>query len=209
MKVDTPWFGRIRDKKQLSVFADRTVSKGPWARMLPKAIQEFNTLSGSLKLGMTLQATSDKPAPGENDFGGADIWFAAGGKFTFETSGEKTEVSLISTTATEGRCNTLAWDFGHGAQIRKALILVPPTPRAQTRLAGDPVLLVIAVHEFIHALGLGSHATGDLFEGVQQLRAGAPNKPGDDRVEVGTKLLPPLFLSPATIGRINLLWPTP
>ena len=207
-KPDTPWFDRARNARQLSVFPGKTVAKGVWARVFPIALAEFN----NLKLGVTLHPSTDPPHEGEYDFAGADIRFEAGEKLEFKASGEKRNVSLGPLD--KGDTETLAWDFGKGAQIRKAFVLMKPNPLADNapRRVGDGVLMCFAVHEFIHALGLGEHTPGggDLLQDVPDLRCGAPNKPDDDRLEViGGKRLPPLFLLGSTIGRIQALWPSP
>ena len=113
-----------------------------------------------------------------------------------------------------GHTRALAWDFGKGAQIRKACILMKPNPLADDFpwRVGDGALMCWGVHEFIHALGLGEHTQGggDLLQEFPALWTGARNKPDDDRLEVnGGKRLSPLFLLSSTIGRIHALWPSP
>jgi hypothetical protein len=211
-KPDTPWFDRVRSTRQLSIFPGSTVTRGVWAGVFPKALTEFNKLSSQLKLGVTLGPSTDAPDEAENSFAGADIRFEAGEKFEFKASGQKIVVSLEPLV--RGHTQTLAWDFGKGAQIRKAFILMKPNPLADDfpRRVGDGVLTCFAVHEFIHALGLVEHTQGggDLLQEIPDLRTGARNKPDDDRLEVnGGKRLPPLFLLGSTIGRIQALWPSP
>jgi hypothetical protein len=209
---DTPWFDRIRDARKLSVFAGDTVKRGPWPRVFPIVIREFNKLSSSQKLGVTLGTSNDPPDQAENSWAGADIRFEAAEKFEFKASGQKVQISIEPSV--RGHTRTLAWDFGKGAQIRKACILMKPNPQADDfpRRVGDAVLMCFAVHEFIHALGLDGHTPGggDLFQDVPQLRTGARDKPDDDRLEVnGAKRLPPLILLPSTVGRVQKLWPSP
>lgn len=212
----TPWFDRIRNTGQLSVFVGPNASKGHWARVAPKAITECNRLFSNAKLNITLVPSTTQPATEENDFGGADVEFeAGGGNVKFKVSGQDVTLSLTA-SQTEGRTRTVAWDFGQGPKIRKAIILVPSTPQALrdlptpvSRLAGDPVLLCIAVHEFIHAIGLANadHTPDDIFNGSPSLLVGDQNKPDDDRVTVGTTKFPPILLAAATIRKIKQIWP--
>lgn len=211
-KPDTPWYDRARTAGQLSVFAGPTLKKLAWARILPKAITEFNTLANQLNFGVTLVASSDAPEEDDNSFGGADIRFEAGDQIQVKMSGQDVNIKLGPLEG--GHTETLAWDFGKGAQIRKACILMKPKPMADPfhRLVGDGVLTTTAVHEFVHALGLHEHTLngGDLMQDIPQFRAGAKDKPNDDKLEVnGGKQLPPNFLLPATITRVQTLWPKP
>jgi len=207
-KPDTGWYDRAKNAQKLSVFS--SLSKGLWGPLFPRVITDFNAFSTQLKLGVSLTTATAAPDEAENSFGGADILFVAGDKFEFKASGQKDQVTIGPLE--QGHTRTLAWDFGKGAQNRKACILMRANPTTGGRTIGNPCLIAFAIHEVVHALGLVEHTPngGDLFEATPQLRAGAKNKPDDDKFEVnGGKTIPPLFLLGTTIARIQKLWPTP
>ena len=95
-----------------------------------------------------------------------------------------------------------------------------PVGQQKRREAGDPIKLVMAVHELIHACGLDHHASWtdpDLFSAMMN-DAPDPNDPAKDREEVGSKngkyIYEPdaqkgLFLSGETVARITNLWLLP
>jgi hypothetical protein len=210
-KPDTPWFDRVRNARQLSIFPGSTVTRGVWAGVFPKALAEFNKLSSQLKLGVTLGPSTDAPDEAENSFAGADIRFEAGEKFEFKASGQKIVISLEPLV--RGHTKTLAGDIGKGAQIRKAFILMKPNPLADDfpRHVGDGVLMCFADHKFIHALGLAEHTQGGRpVTGYPGSSDRCSKQARRCRLEVdGGKRLPPLFLLGSTIGRIQVLWPSP
>jgi hypothetical protein len=212
MPPDREWYDRARDGRQLTVFAGATLKKSLWAGLFPRVIADFNTFSNQQKLGVTLTQSPTAPAEAENDFSGADIRFEAGNTFQFKAAGQ--DITVAIDPLVQGKTRTLAWDFGKGAQIRKACILMRARPMADDfpRVIGDPCLIAFAIHECIHAIGLNDHTPGggDLLEEIPQLRTGARDKPNDDTFEVkGGKRIPPLFLLSATLVRIQKLWPPP
>jgi len=101
----------------------------------------------------------------------------------------------------------------------KAFIYVPAAPltgkHANGRVVGDPVKLVIAVHEMIHACGLvenDEHSVDDIFS-WPQLHAGNqpnddfPGKPGEPPgTGHSTVDMPPLFLKTETATKVRDLW---
>ena len=209
---DRQWYDRARTAHQLTVFAGDTLKSSLWAGLFPRVIAEFNAFSSQLKFNVTFTQSQTAPAEAENDFSGADIRFEAGDSFQFKAAGQSLTVTIDPLV--QGKTRTLAWDFGQGAQIRKACILMRAKPMADDfpRVIGNPCLVAFAIHECIHAIGLNDHTPGggDLFEEVPQLRTGARDKPDDDKFEVkGGQRIPPLFLLPATLVRIQRLWPSP
>jgi hypothetical protein len=208
--VDIPWWDSIRNRRQLTVFCGKTVAKNSWTGVINKSITDFNTLSGTLKLGVTLATSSSQPAEGTDDFGGADIWVEAEEKFTFKVAGQevKSEIGIL----VKGDTHRLAWDFGNGPRMRKATVLMKPLPKVDTHRGrvGDNVLVCFTVHEFIHAIGLDDHTSGggDVFQEIPDVSSG-PN-PADDKMMVfGGQKLPPIILKGTTVNRIQTLWPSP
>jgi len=208
--VDIPWWDSIRQRGQLTVFLGDTVRKQSWTGIIKNSIKEFNTLSSSVTLGVTFALSSDHPEKPENSFGGADVWVEAAEKFDFELSGQTIHAAI--TPSVKGDTHRVAWDFGRGAMMRKATILMKPQPAVDLHggRVGDGVLTCFTVHEFIHAVGLDLHTDGggDVFQ--QQPDVSADRNPANDRMLVsGGKTLPPIFLKGTTINRIKALWASP
>jgi hypothetical protein len=204
----TPWDDPIKKTKTLTVFPGSSVSGGSWASVFASAIQEFNNLSNTHKLGVSLSQSATAPDP--SGVGGADVQFEAGnGTVNFTSFGQTISVT-VNGDALGGDTQQVKLVFGSIQKIAKAFIVVPATPKVNAnppRNVGDGVKLVIAVHELIHACGLSNqdHNLDDLFNGFPQVRAGS--KPQDDKIEVNqNKRLPPLFLSAKTAGVIQANW---
>jgi len=214
------WLESIRSTRQLSVFPGGTLA-GSWPAVFDSALQEFNKLSSALGLGVTLTRSA---TPVNRFLTGANVQFeAATNAFTFENTfwGPQT-VSLTGSTAkTRPLPSTSA-----GGRLGQALILVPlapkvlagPTGQRTLREAGDPIKLVIAVHELIHACGLDDSdhtplGDPDVFVSPLVDDADAVD-PAKDREDAGTKngvaiKLPPLLLSAQTAVKIQALWLLP
>jgi hypothetical protein len=210
----------IRSKCQLSVFPGSSLS-GSWPAVFSSALQEFNKLAGALGLGVTLTRSA---APVNPFLTGANVQFeAAINSFTFNDTfwGPQT-VSLTGSTA---KTRPLPSSI-NGGRLGQALILVPtapkvlagPTGKRTLREAGDPIKLVIAVHELIHACGLDNSdhtplGDPDVFVGTP-VDDPDPADPGKDREDVGTKngvpvKLPPVIMSAKTAIKIQALWLLP
>ncbi len=207
--MGTAWEAPIQRAKRLGVFTGSSMGSGAWAGIAANAIREFNNLSTTHSLGVTLGAVTTPPDP--SGVGGADVQIEAGnGTVNFTTFGQQVSVA-ISGTGLSGDTRQVKIVLGGIAHIAKAFIVVPATPTINAnppRAVGDPVKLVILVHELLHACGLsnGDHNPDDLFSGFPQARSGSG--PADDRIEVNQqRRLPPMFLTPATAGKVKALWP--
>jgi hypothetical protein len=214
------WLESIRGNRQLSVFPGGSLA-GSWPTVFNSALQEFNKLSGSLGLGVTLTRST---APVNRFLTGANVQFeAAVNAFTFNDTflGPQT----VSLTGSAAKTRPLP-SASNGGRLGQALILVPlapkvlagPTGQRTLREAGDPIKLVIAVHELIHACGLddSDHTPlGDPDVFVSPIVDDAdPVDPAKDREDAGTKngvhvKLPPIILSPQTALKIQFLWLVP
>jgi hypothetical protein len=179
--------------------------------VFPNAIAEFNKLSAAQSLGVTLTVATAPPDP--NGSGGADVQFqTASGKATFTSFGQPFSLT-VNGDAVHGHTQIIKTVFGTVERVAKAFIFVPSTPRSGakgSRVVGDGVKLLIAVHELVHACGLSNadHSAlsdPDLFIGIPSLSSGS--NPADDKVDVGNQtLMPPLALSSATAGVIKQNW---
>jgi hypothetical protein len=208
--MDIPWLKNVKNTRQLSVFPGRSLTAS-WARVFGSALQEFNKLSSAHGLGVTLTQSATPPTAALT---GANVQFeATNGAVTFDSFVGPVTVSL-SGSGTAGR--TVSVGSPSSGRLGQSFVCVPTTPHVfapggKLREAGDPIKLVIAVHELIHACGLDEHTSlsdPDLFVAV--LSDVPDNDPAKDQEDVGSgKKVPPLFLSKQTVARIQLLWLLP
>jgi hypothetical protein len=90
----TPWIDKVKKSKQLTVFPTSAVKRGRWAGVFTNALQEFNRISTTMKLGVTL-AQSTVP-PETNGLGEADVNFdVAGGKADFTVMGKEFSLNVM------------------------------------------------------------------------------------------------------------------
>jgi hypothetical protein len=219
-----PWPDDIKKKCQLTIGFDASIGKAVWDRVFKDAIFEFNKLSNTHKLGVTF-ITTDDPAKANVEAR------AASGDFEFEYPPDVPKQTIrFDGKGAHGLCKPLLSEFigrSRVAEYRmaKAIIYVPTNPMGadggKLRAVGDPVKLVIAVHELIHACGLvdnKEHSVDDVFC-WPQLRMG--EKASEDRVGTlgeeytfgnpprtghRTVDMPPLFLTKDTIEKVQKLW---
>jgi hypothetical protein len=219
-----PWPDDIKKKGQLTIGFDASIGKAVWDRVFKDAIFEFNKLSNTHKLGVTF-STAD-------DLARANVEArAASGDFEFEYPPDVPKRTIrFDGKGTHGLCKPLLGEFTGRSRVpeyrmAKAVIYVPANPMGpdggKLRAVGDPIKLVIAVHELIHACGLiddKEHSVDDVFC-WPQLRMG--EKASEDRVgtlgeeytfgnppRIGhrTVEMPPVFLENETIQKIQKLW---
>jgi hypothetical protein len=221
----TPWTASVKKTQQLTVFPTDTVTKGPWGSVFTSAIQEFNRLSTTMKLGVTL-VVSQTP-PDTKSIGGANVQFdALNGSASYTVLGKDLKSSSVDGSGLSALTEPVRWQRDNGdKELIKAFIFMPLAPtitavkdakasKTAQRDAGDPVKLFIAVHEFVHACGLDNHdhspeTAPDVFVGQPQPEAGAMDKPDDDRLRLrlDPKLTaPPIFLTTRTAGLIQKNW---
>jgi hypothetical protein len=206
----TRWRDDIRNSGQLSVFPGPKVTGGKWDAVFNDALKQFNTLSSSLHLGVTLKKSVTPPDP--TGPGGADVVFEAGsGTVSFMSDGQQFSVTTAGNDI-RGDTTTAGVQFGTGpVRLTKAFILVPITPQisAKGREVGDGLKLVIAVHELIHACGL-ANADHDLGVFFSPMNPVFDKNPANDKFQGGTsQMMPPIFLSPKTVTAIQSLWVGP
>lgn len=223
-----PWLVAIKETRRLTIGFDASLGTAGWERVFTNAITEFNTLSTRLRLGVSFVRAED---PGRANVEAR----ASRGDFEFEYPPQIPKKTIrFDGTSAHGLCKpllTLVSERGRAEQFKlmKAFIYVPASPltdrNAKSRVVGDPVKLVIAVHEMIHACGLvddKEHSVDDIFS-WPQLRVGAqasedrlgtkgaaitfPGKPGEPpRHGYSTAEMPPLFLKDETATKVRNLW---
>jgi hypothetical protein len=210
-----PWLSSVQTAKKLTVFPSPDLKKWNWDAVFSQALTEFNALSSKNSLGVTLTASSNPPDT--QGYGGANVQFSIGnGTITYTAFGSTTSDTLNG-NATAGTTKTVSDQSPTGAiRIAKAFTFVPATPRFAghgSRIVGDPVKLVIAVHELFHACGLenADHSSGpaneDVFSTAGTLMQGASSAQDKVQLPSGQTKIPPLFLSSATVNLIKAIWP--
>jgi hypothetical protein len=217
-----PWEDPIRNSSQLTVFPTAALTRSFWSRIFTQSIAEFNRLSTAASLGVTLVQSATAPDPNTDAGANIQVDIAAG---TARARGLGVDINEpFSATGVHGLTKVLSRSFGSGPlRVAKCFVFVPSNPTGNTprgsRLIGDPVKLLIMVHEFVHAAGHldnsehSPESDPDVFIGTPiaspQLDVGS--RPADDRVRVGTSpnftRLPPLNLSARTAGLIKPNWP--
>lgn len=226
-----PWVDEVKKTRKLTIALDESIGKLSWAKAFKNGIDRFNEFSTQTwKLGVTYEETAN--ATTANVVAQAKV-----GGFRFGWSNDKHKLDekdmKFDGESVHGLCSMLYGNVENPAtkaietRLVKAFIFVPGKPLTSgkgSRLIGEPVRLVIAVHEMIHACGLGDehHTTDDVFSWP---RSRFENEdPNDDRVEVYTgqrkeviiagqkrsapvmASMPPIFLNKPTQDKIRALW---
>jgi len=88
------------------------------------------------------------------------------------------------------------------AEVRLPVKVTINTPQG-VRDAGPGVLEVIAGHEFVHALGHGSH-NSQLMGQTMYKEIG--DSPAGDKLKAGSVKMPPLMLSAQSISDLKAIW---
>jgi len=224
-----PWIDAVKQAGQLTIGFDASLARAGWDGVFRNAITEFNKLSTAHNLGVTFVQTQDLQAANVEAR-------AARADFEFEYPPHIAKKKIAFDGAeVHGLCKPLLTQVRNRRtradelKLMKAFIYVPAAPltdkKTRGRVVGDPVKLVIAVHEMIHACGLvenNEHSVDDIFS-WPQLRVG--NQPNDDRLATlggtitfpgkpgepprtghSTIDMPPLFLKTETATKVRDLW---
>jgi len=209
--MPSPWIDPVRQSGQLSIFLGKTATGGGWSTSFTTAIARFNALANLLNFGVTFSASNAPPDP--NGLGGADVAFEAGnGQVSFTALGQPFS-RQVDGNALAGNTYTVSTSSGGGDRIAKAFIFVPATPRsanAKSRVVGEGVKLVIAVHELIHACGLSNadHSPAskpDVFYGYPTIDVGPAAAADRIRLPDG-RTMPPVWMANETARLIQGIW---
>lgn len=224
-----PWLDDIKKTGKLTIFIDDSIGRAGWGQVFKNAIAEFKRLAREHKLGVTLVPLADK------NKANVEARAVAGDKIEFSYPPEKiNETIVFDSTKPHGLTRAImipVLDATKVEQLRvaKAFVHVPAAPmrnrNGKPSPVGDPVKLVIAVHELIHVCGLvnnSEHSVDDVFcwpnlfirDKPGDDRVGTlggqytfPGKPGEpDRVGHRTVEMPPVFLKRETAEKIRKLW---
>ena len=226
-----PWGSWIKKTGKLTLAIDESIGKQGWAKAFEEARTKFNDLSTQTwKLGVTFELTDNQTTA--NVVAQAKI-----GDFSFSYKDANYEMKdtpmKFDGQSVHGLCTPLYGDEknpvtkAYESKLVKAFIFVPAKPHitdGKSRLVGEPVKMVIAFHELIHACGLGDghHTADDVFSWPRaKFNTDDPN---EDRVETFTGqrqdvviagrtisqpvvvAMPPVFLNKPTQDKIRALW---
>jgi hypothetical protein len=231
-----PWLDHIRQTGRLAISFHDSLGKAGWVQVFKDAIVEFNKLSSSHQLGVTFVREDDpKKANVEARAARGNFKVEYPPDFPYDIPPEVRDKTIpFDGGKAHGYCKPLLTIVKDRAQVEhykvvQAYIYVPAAPmedrNGKPSPVGDPVKLVIAVHELIHACGLvdnKEHSVDDVFC-WPTLRMG--NKPSEDRVgtlgetytfpgkpgepdRVGRRIveMPPIFLKKETADKVRKLW---
>jgi len=167
-----PWEDRTKKTGKLTIMIDDSIGQHGWAKAFKDGIAKFNELSTQTwKLGVTFETTDNamranvvaQAKVGDFNFGYKDPWWTMEEK-PYKFDGDSVHglcLPLHGPVRNRGK---------HVDEIRlvKAFIFVPAKPHTQgsnSRMVGEPVKLVIVVHELIHACGPDNdhHTDNDVF----------------------------------------------
>jgi hypothetical protein len=190
-----PWISSVKDTKKLTVYNDLS---GKWANIFHLALESFN------KLGLIVKVAKEKDKEQANV-----VMKLASGAATYTY--DNTDYShAFSGTGLHGYTMQLSRD----GKMEKAVVFLPETPQTSggyingklvVESVSQDIMLGIAVHELIHACGLENkdHADNGIFYfplAVSGKKLIVPEKGKNN------KPMPPLFLSPLTVGKVQSLW---
>ena len=170
------------------------------------AIQAFNDLMGKHAIRLTLRPVDRAPTSP----GGALIAVYHVPGYLEVSVGKVTERVTLPATANFGdtRAN------GHDGHLEIAACFLPTGPLISTppgpRPSGRPILVGLAVHEFLHAAGLDQddHSPSGIFQAHPQVGFGA--SPDQDYFIGNPKgaptLMPPFFLHAEATRKLREVW---
>ena len=226
MGTPIPWLDEVKRTSKLTIALDPSIGQQGWAKPFQDGVAAFN----ALRLGVTYELTSDQA--------NANVVAQAktgNFKFSYDDGRYKMEEKeyTFDGKSLHGHCSMLFGDVRNRAtrsyelRMIRAFIFVPAKPHtdgAKSRIVGDPVKMVVAVHEMVHACGLDDHhhTVDDVF--CWPKAKYDPKNPDDDRVEAFSGRretvmiagkpslqsvmvsMPPIVLNGPTQEKIRRLW---
>jgi hypothetical protein len=198
--ADISWIAPVRESKQLNI--DTSGTSGVWAQAVAAAMKEMNALFA--RHAVMVKLSSEGPA--------TVVLGLSDGQYKFDVQGSEMSGTLRSDIL-HGATRSIDRLTGASNRHReKAYVFLPSSPRVPgpgtSRVVGEPVMRVIAAHEFLHALGLDTHDSSmkGLLASSWSLNQGrSSNK--DSVSPFGSRTeFPPLSLSADTVRRLKALW---
>jgi hypothetical protein len=223
-----PWSDPIKSTGKLTIFPTSDVTTGSWGPIFQQALQEFNRLSNSNKLGVEIVEAKTPPDP--NSEAGTNAQFDVGSGTVSGKQFGREFSEPFSSSETHGFTKCFFMQYGSNPLvIVRGLVFVPKAPTVHgpgndkypygpLRLIGDPLKVFIAVHEFIHLVS-GMNNNDHSPDNDPDVFLGPPpasptldpgKKPADDKFRVGSypnyKRFPPLTLTARTVQLIQKAW---
>ena len=221
-----PWRDEVKRTGKLTLALDPSIGQHGWAKPFQDGVAVFN----ALRLAVTYELTTDQAKANV-------VAQAKTEKFKFgyddgEFKKEEEEYAFDGTSV-HGHCSVLSGNVrnrttrSYELRVIRAFIFVPAKPSAapfRRGIVGDPVKMVVAVHEMVHACGLDNdhHTVDDVF--CWPKPSYDAQDPDKDRVEAYTgrrenKMIagkpvphpvmismPPIVLNGPTQEKIRRLW---
>jgi len=230
MGAPIPWRDEVKRTSKLTIALDPSIGQHGWAKPFQDGVAAFNALAAQVRLGVTYELTNDQA--NANVVAQAKTTTFKFGYDDGEFKKEEEEYKFDGTSL-HGHCSMLSGEVrnrttrSYELRMIRAFIFVPAKPRAdpvRRGIVGDPVKMVVAVHEMVHACGLdnGHHTVDDVF--CWPKAKYDPKNPDDDRVEAfsGRRedviiagktvpqpvmvAMPPIVLNAPTQEKIRRLW---
>ena len=226
MGAPIPWRDEVKRTGKLTLALDPSIGQHGWAKAFQDGVAAFN----GLRLAVTYELTTDQAKANV-------VAQAKTEKFKFgyddgEFKKEEEEYAFDGTSV-HGHCSMLSGNVrnrttrSYELRMIRAFIFVPAKPSAapmRRGIVGDPVKMVVAVHEMVHACGLDNdhHTVDDVF--CWPKPSYDAQDPDKDRVEAYTgrrenKMIagkpvphpvmismPPIVLNGPTQEKIRRLW---
>lgn len=172
------WTPLIRKTGKLRIILDKSIA-GSWTLPMRGAIAIFNMYSVNQKFGVVFEETLDPKA--------AQVQFSS-------LPGNDLHGSMTPIRESHDLDDPNPVDL-----LARAIIRVPAAPLiggSSSRPVGDPLKLMLALHELIHACGLSDadhtlSANPDAFATGFSVSAGKAGNGVDDQFQLGSIKLPP------------------
>jgi hypothetical protein len=193
-----PWLDSIRQTHKLTIFIAQNATV--LAPILGTAITRFNALSQSLSLNVTYETSQTAPDP--NNLDGANVQLAlANGNYTFKGLGADGS-GFLAADARKGVTRFVTGGSSQDARLAKAFIFLPANIQVH-----DFMKICMTVHEMLHATGLdNAEHTGDADPDIF-CSSLTPAGPGVQCGLFANRVMPPIWMTPQTAGKIKPLWP--
>lgn len=207
----TPWIDSIKRTGRLAINLEPLPTG--WREVFEDAVAVFNRLSRQHGCGVQFERVRNRPG---RPAASANVDVMTGnGNVTIEFGGMTYPVT-VEGSSLHGREFSLK--SANGSGLEYACIVVPSQPLVTNGLtgvvreAGRPIKLVIAVHELVHACGLGGddHSPRGVFQAYP--RATVETTPSGDWIDSGEYRnnlpvhMPPVILDDATVNKIKSVW---
>lgn len=198
---DVAWNPSVLNSGQLTI--DASGVHAAWSTAVVAAIRDLNGLFTGNGVNVRLVAAPQ----------GVVTVGVTSGSYTFPVNGS-TQTGKLRTDILHGATRAIDYQLGTNISRQHAYIFLPLHPRISpqsptSREVGEPIMRVMAGHEFLHALGLDAHdpSFNGLFSASWTPNQGT--RAAQDTVSPfgSSTKLPPLTLSADTISRLRKLWP--